>query len=152
MKVLSRKPEGVEGLSLDDDDEEEGAKKQMTIEERVQKAQKDREEKQKAYEERRRQLFGKDEPSTNQKPTPRTGSPRNQSSVKGVNGSRPSSAASNNKSRQLFDPNESAKPDALRTQKQDMQAKPIEPIREPRAPDGSGRGGFGFAQRGGRTP
>lgn len=152
MKVLSRKPEGIDGLSLDDDDEEDGPKKQMTIEERAQKAQKDREEKQKAYEERRRQLFGKDEASTAQKPTPRTGSPRNQSSAKGVNGSRPSSAMSNTKSRQLFDPNESVKPDALRTQKQEMPAKPIEPIREPRAPDGSGRGGFGFTQRGGHAP
>ena len=152
MKVLSRKPNGgVEGLSLDDDDEDEGVKKEMTPEERMQKAQKDREEKQKAYEERRRQLFGKNEPSPTLKVTPKSGSPRNQSRVKGTSDSRPSSAASNNKNRQLFDPNESTKPDALRMQKQDLGSNAIEPIREPRAPDGSGRGGFGFAPRGGRA-
>lgn len=152
MKVLSRKPEGIEGLSLDDDDDEEGTKKRMSPEERMQKAQKDREEKQKAYEERRRQLFGKEESSTTQKPTPKSGSPRNQSRVKGANESRPSSAASNTKSRQLFDPNESMKPEALRMQKRDQPNGLKEPIREPRAPDGSGRGGFGFAPRGGHAP
>ncbi len=151
MKVLSRKPDGgIEGLSLDDDDEENGVKKTMTPEERMQKAQKDREEKQKAYEERRRQLFGKDEASSNTKLTPKSGSPRNQSRVKGAGDSRPSSAASNNKNRQLFDPNESTKPESLRPQKQDLGHVLKEPIREPRAPDGSGRGGCGFTTRGGR--
>lgn len=152
MKVLSRKPDGIEGLSLDDDDDVEGVKKQMNAEERMQKAQKDREEKQKAYEERRRQLFGKEEVSSNQKLTPKLGSPRNQSRVKGVNESRPSSAASSTKNRQLFDPNESAKPEALRMHKQEQTNSLIEPTREPRAPDGSGRGGSGFAPRGGRAP
>ena len=105
MKVLSRKPDGgIEGLSLDDEDDEDGVKKAMTAEERKQKAQKDREEKQKAYEERRRQLFGKDEAPTTARPTPKSGSPRNQSRVKNAGDSRPSSAASNNKARQLFDP------------------------------------------------
>ena len=151
MKVLSRKPNGgVEGLTLEDDEEEDGVKKTMTQEERIQKAQRDREEKQKAYEERRRQLFGKDEKSSNVKPTPKIGSPRNQSRVKGAGDSRPSSAASNNKGRQLFDPNESTKPESMRPQKQDPAQTLIEPIREPRAPDGSGRGGFGFTSRGGR--
>ena len=152
MKVLSRKPGGIEGLSLDDDDDEEGAKKEMNPEERMQKAQKDREEKQKAYEERRRQLFGKDEMSSNQKLTPKPGSPRNQSRAKGANDSRSPSAMGSARPRQLFDPNESSKPDGLRTQKQDSAANMVEPIREPRAPDGSGRGGFGFAPRGGRAP
>ena len=152
MKVLSRKPGGIEGLNLDDEEEEEGGKREMTPEERMQKAQKDREEKQKAYEERRRQLFGKAEPASNQKLTPKSGSPRNQSRVKGANDSRSPSAMGSAKTRQLFEPNESAKPDILRMQKQDSATNIMEPIREPRAPDGSGRGGFGFASRGGRTP
>ncbi len=153
MKVLSRKPNGgIEGLSLEDDDEEESAKKKMSQEERMQKAQKDREDKQKAYEERRRQLFGKDDTSANTKLTPKSGSPRNQSRVKGAGDSRPSSAASNNKGRQLFDPNESTKPESMRPQKQDSAQVMKEPIREPRAPDGSGRGGCGFTSRGGRIP
>ena len=153
MKVLSRKPNGgIEGLNLDDDDEEEGVKKEMTPEERMQKAQKDREEKQKAYEERRRQLFGKNDASSTPKVTPNSGSPRNQSRVKGASDGRPPSAASNNKNRQLFDPNESTKPNALRVQKQEFAPNVIEPIREPKAPDGSGRGGFGFTSRGGRGP
>ena len=152
MKVLSRKPDGgIEGLSLDDDDEEYGVKKEMTTEERMQKAQKDREEKQKAYEERRRQLFGKHESLPTSKVTPKSGSPRNQSRVKGTSDSRSPSAASNNKNRQLFDPNESTKPEVLRMQKQELEPNAIEPIREPRAPDGSGRGGFGFTARGGRS-
>ena len=153
MKVLSRKPDGgIEGLSIDDDEEEGGARKSMTPEERMQKAQKDREEKQKAYEERRRQLFGKSETSTNAKPSPKSASPRNQSRAKGASDSRPSSAAGNDKKRQLFDPNESTKPEALRPPKQDTATALKEPIRMPRNPDGSGRGGFGFASRGGQIP
>ena len=163
MKVLSRKPvqpatssnpKGpMASLNLEDEDEDEddSNKNNMTPEERLQKAQRERDEKQKAYEERRRQLFGNKEPSATQaKPSGKTGSPRAQSRVKGGSDSRPSSAASN-KTRQLYDPNESAKPDSLRPQTKVSSQHEIQPVREPKAPDGSGRGGFGFAPRGGRA-
>ena len=159
MKVLSRKPatktpttvEGVGHLTLEDDDEDEDASKDLlTPEQRQQKAQREREEKQKAYEERRKELFGKDHSGGGSSSSGRkNGSPRNQSKVKGVNESRPSSAASN-KSRQLYDPNESTKPEHLRMQKKEFQLGENHPIREPKAPTNNGRGGFGFASRGGR--
>ncbi|KAL9130989.1 MAG: hypothetical protein Q9217_000978 [Psora testacea] len=157
MKVLSRKPtkpanaaDGLGQLTLDDDDDDDLSEKNaMTPEERLKKAQKEREEKQKAYEERRRELFGNDDrlSSTASK---RDGNSRNQSRANQGSDSRPSSAASN-KPRQLFDPNDSAKPDNLRLQKKEAVPNTMQPVREPRAPDGSGRGGFGFAPRGGRA-
>lgn len=160
MKVLSRKPAKANGgtdgamgqLSLDDDDEddEDSNKDVLSPEERFQKAQQEKQEKQKAYEERRRQLFGKDEASSMSKPNSKTSSPRNQSRVKNSSESRPASAASN-KTRQLFDPSESVKPEHLRPQRKEPTNGEVHPIREPRAPDGSGRGGFGFSPRGGHT-
>ena len=158
MKVLSRKPaaktptavEGMGQLTLEDDDEDEDASKDlMTPEERQRKAQREREEKQKAYEERRKELFGKDRSEVGPSSGRKNDSPRNQSRVKYVSESRPSSAASN-KSRQLYDPNQSAKAEHLRMQKKDFQLDESQPIREPKPPSSSGRGGFGFASRGRR--
>ena len=155
VKVLSRKPilargaggaNGIGGLSLDDDDDEDAPKVELTPEERRQKSQKEREEKQKAYEERRRELFGADSSSQNASGK-RGGSPRNQSRANRSGDSRPASSASN--ARQLFDPNESTKPDSMRPTK--VQTAENSPIRQPRAPDGSGRGGFGFTNRGGHA-
>ncbi|KAL9104116.1 MAG: hypothetical protein Q9163_000918 [Psora crenata] len=157
MKVLSRKPtkpvniaDGLGQLGVDDEDDEEvSVQNAMTPEERLRKAQKEREDKQKAYEERRRELFGKEDktPSPTSK---RDGTSRNQSRASRGNESRPPSAASN-KARQLYDPNEYAKPASMRPQKKELTMPEIQPVREPRAPDGSGRGGLGFAPRGGRT-
>ncbi|KAG8533311.1 uncharacterized protein KY384_002094 [Bacidia gigantensis] len=158
MTVLSRKPptkvsksiDGLGQVGLDDDDEDdEAAKNVLTPEEQMQKTQREREEKQKAYEERRRELFGKDSSTSRQSSAKAPSSPRNQSRAnRGEN--RPTSSASQ-KTRQLYDPNESAKPDAFRPQKKDPHLSENHPVREPRAPDGSGRGGSGFAPRGGRS-
>ncbi|KAK6335458.1 hypothetical protein TWF696_002233 [Orbilia brochopaga] len=51
----------------------------------------------------------------------------------------------------LYDPNYSQKPSHLQFFSQNNQNGPSAqfPVREPRAPDGTGRGGFGFAARGG---
>ena len=158
MKVLSRKPTkpantdkelGQLSIEDNDDDDDVSEKNAMTQEERLKKAQKEREEKQKAYEERRRELFGKDENLSTPVPR-REGNSRNQSRANRGNESRPSSAASN-KTRQLYDPNESAKPDNMRPQRKEAASYECQPVREPRAPDDSGRGGFGFAPRGGRA-
>lgn len=163
VKVLSRKPAakpadpalGIGGLAIeDDDDSDDDAKKNaMTPQERQEKAQREREEKQKKYEEVRQKLFGTEESSVgNSRPASaikKNGSPRNQSRNQGGRDSRPSSSASN-KNRQLYDPNDT-KPGTTSVLKKETKVVPdeIQPIRTPRNPDGSGRGGFGFVSRGG---
>ena len=167
MKVLSRKPKptaavpadpslsiGQLGIEDDEDSEDDEKKNTMTPQERQEKAAKDREEKQKKYEEVRQKLFGADGTSTpNSAPSSKkNGSPRNQSRSKTAKDSRPSSSASN-KTRHLYDPNDTSKPGASSVLKKETKAatNEIQPIRNPRNPDDSGRGGFGFAPRGGRA-
>ena len=178
MKVLSRKPapkvvartdpsSGLEQLTLeeDEDDESDTKKGTLTMEERQQKAQREREEKQKKYEEVRERLFGgSDKASGTSSPGTRTppvavvaADARTQNRAKVERDSRPSSAAGS-KTRQLYDPNHTAKPDSVHIQKKETHVSESgrstpaeEPIRSPRGPDGSGRGGFGFSPRGGRV-
>lgn len=177
MKVLSRKPNpgsaapakagsGLGQLSLDDDDDEEDEAKTTTLtaEERQIKAQKDREEKQKKYEEARQRLFGTDNPGAGKSsgittpPKQRmNGDSRGPSRNRPARDSRPSSATGAGAStRQLYDPNYTAKPDSTFVQNYEgtpnvsagstpVDQQPI--IRMPRGPDGSGRGGHGFAPR-----
>ena len=176
MKVLSRKPaakpaistdpaKGMGGLSIgdDDDDEDEAQKNTMTPQERQEKAQREREEKQRKYEEVRQKLFGTEEVSTISKngstsPVRNNGNSRNQSRSKTARDSRPSSSASNRTpgARQLYDPNDKGKPgtsSVLKRETRETKAvvNEIQPIRNPRNPDDSGRAGFGFAPRGGRA-
>lgn len=176
MKVLSRKPTtkssgnpNVSGLEQpmiddDDDDDEDNEKRKLTttVEERQQSAQREREEKQKKYEEARQRLFGSENltsvPSLTNNNSPinqKSGELRSRSKSKAVRDGRPPSTG--NKTRQLFDPNFTSKPDSVNSPKKENQsmsrsATPTEqqPIRSPRGPDNSGRGGFGFATRGGR--
>lgn len=176
MKVLSRKPAptviarkdpvtGIEKLKIqdDEDDEEETKPKALTMEERQAKAQKDREEKQRKYEEARERLFGTSSasaPSSNShnRATPSPSRvPADRSRGRGRGSSRPTSA-SGQKSRQLYDPTYSPKPDSSRGHRQEN-IRPISPskaieqeqvLRQPRGPDGSGRGGHGFGRAGKR--
>lgn len=176
MKVLSRKPiakptnasdaaSGVGQLTLEDEDDEDDDKKErvMTVQERQQKAQREREEKQRKYEEVRERLFGttsSDGKKTSGSATPpkqrSDGDSRHQSRSRGGGAEgRPTSSAGS-KSR-LYDPLYAVKADSPYIQKMESQTEsgrstPSEqlPIRSPRGPDGSGRGGFGFAPRGGR--
>ncbi|KAL8869274.1 MAG: hypothetical protein Q9174_004394 [Haloplaca sp. 1 TL-2023] len=166
---------GVEKLTLEDDEddeEDEEKKRTPTAEERQIKAQKEREEKQKKYEEARQRLFGANnsQPGSgkasekNTAPRPRAngdsrGPSRNQASYN----SRPSSSSGMGAGvgqapgpvRQLYDPSYTPQPDSLHDQKKDRtptnsgRSTPYEqqPIRMPRGPDGSGRGGHGFAPR-----
>lgn len=167
MKVLSRKPKtkpgaggnsslgiGQLGIEDDDDSEDDAKKNTMTPQERQEKAQREREEKQKKYEEVRQKLFGNDDNTASgaTSPAKKVGDSRNQSRNKTARDSRPSSSASN-KNRQLYDPNDTGKPGASSVLKNETKAAPneIQPIRSPRNPDNSGRGGFGFAPRGGRA-
>ncbi|KAI4118033.1 MAG: hypothetical protein LQ345_001833 [Seirophora villosa] len=171
MKVLSRKPETASGalgpgqLSLDnedqDEDNDEGKARPLTAEERQLKTQQEREEKQKKYEEARQRLFGVSHASTS-KPSGSTTPPRQKANgeVRGSSRTRgtrdprhlSSSGAAAGPARQLYDPSYSAKVDATFPKKRDETFDAFEqqqPIRAPRGPDGSGRGGFGFAPRGG---
>jgi len=167
VKVLSRKPKpnpagssdpslGIGQLGIDDDDdsEDDAKKNALTPQERQEKAAREREEKQKKYEEVRQKLFGAETASgpNPASPAKKDGNSRNHSRNKGARDSRPSSSASN-RNRQLYDPNDTGKPGASSVLKKETKAIPdeIQPIRNPRNPDDSGRGGFGFAPRGGRT-
>ncbi|MCJ1479567.1 hypothetical protein MMC13_008253 [Lambiella insularis] len=173
VKVLSRKPAptvmartdpvtGLEKLTIednDDDNEDETTKKTLTMEERQLKAQKEREEKQKRYEEAREKLFGASEPTSSVTSPgsvtvpPARGGDKTRGKSKTGRESRPSSSTGN-KTRQLFDPNYTAKPDSIYVQKQEAQAltsRPLTPVHEsvirlPRGPDGT----KGFAGRGKR--
>lgn len=190
VKVLSRKPviakrgdpsSAMGQLSLNDDDDDDAAKKekQLTPEELRAKQKRDRDEKQRRYDEARAKIFGESAPSSRGS-SPGTGTvtpPRNDGRYgqqqqggrgRGRGGSQrdggrrqqqqqqqqPQQQTSTaSPARELYDPNYSARPDSGsgfqrrddRLQNRDEGA----PIRAPKGPDGSGRGGFGFARRGG---
>ncbi|KAI4280342.1 MAG: hypothetical protein L6R38_004525 [Xanthoria sp. 2 TBL-2021] len=179
MQVLSRKPakptstsalaSGLGQLSVDDDDDDEDDEaktKILTAEERQLKAQKEREEKQKKYDVARERILGNSSTpagkSSGNTTPPRgkvnggsRGPSRNKTAAEGRSST--SSAIGPGPGRQLYDPNYTAKPDSSFVQKESTpngsgRSTPIEqqPIRNPRGPDGSGRGGFGFAPRGGK--
>lgn len=174
--MLSRKPASQEV----GDDEEQPGKKQLSVEEMRAKTQREREEKQKKYEEVRARLFGTDTKSGSSSPgnvTPPSqgddgrGGGRGKGRNRGNGGGggraqqdirRPDS--SNSGPRELFDPNYTAKPggvaiarrgnetssgrstpNSTRGDREDAQI-----LRTPRGPD-AGRGGFGFANRGGKS-
>lgn len=168
MKPVSNGIEsGVGQLNLeedDDDDEADVKKPPMTLEQRQAKALKDREEKQRKYDEARQRLFGNDTSKGPKNAGIVTSSKnrendfRHQSRNKGgASEHRPSSSAGK-KIPELYDPNNTVKAESKLTQRKDGQcdsgrSTPVEqvPIRSPKGPDGSGRGGHGFAPRGDRT-
>ncbi|KAK2873254.1 hypothetical protein FQN49_002488 [Arthroderma sp. PD_2] len=216
MKVLARKPQsgnksssglesGIHGLSIDqgDDDDEDFEKKpgQLTYEERVAKAQKEREEKQRKYEEVRERLFGSSTPgsgtsSPGNVTPPRQGQQQHQGGSEGkrkgrnnrsnTGGNRDgkekrekeNSIPSGKASGRLYDPSYAPKATSSYVQRKEKEQasgardrelqsplsqqqvqpqllphspQPQVPIRSPRGPDPSGRGGFGgFPARGAR--
>ncbi|OTB02510.1 hypothetical protein M426DRAFT_195933 [Hypoxylon sp. CI-4A] len=207
VKVLSRKPAGA--ASYDEDDETKKTP-QLTPEEMQAKQQRERDEKQRRYDEARAKIFGTSTstststsnpssgPSTPGTITPPSrsadgrgargrgrGGPRgggggrynnnnnnnnmnnNESRDRDTSNARPGSQSGSGRERELYDPNYSPKPPShgggerrgvnynndggaplsrRSTPREDDQI-----IRSPRGPDGSGRGGFGFARRGGKT-
>ncbi|RFU73840.1 hypothetical protein TARUN_8418 [Trichoderma arundinaceum] len=199
VKVLSRKPviakkdpvTGLAQLSLDDGDDSRPQEVQMTPEEIRAKQKRDREEKQRRYDEARAKIFGESAPSSRGS-SPGTGTvtpPRqdgrgahrgrgrgrggNFNSGYNYSNSNISSESSSQQfeprrpanqpapRRELFDPSSSPKPDSSRrggregsSSDSSMRGQPgrdeHQAIRAPRGPDGSGRGGFGFARRGNR--
>ncbi|KAE8146066.1 hypothetical protein BDV25DRAFT_56623 [Aspergillus avenaceus] len=142
------------GLNRDDESDEDGKAPEPTPEERQAIALRNLEEKQRKYEEVRERLFGTPSGTTSGASSPRSGTPpkhegrgkgRSRGGRDNTRDKRDSSAASS-KSRQLYDPG-SPKPSYVqRKEKQpgngnDAQS-PHQPIRSPRGPDSSGRGGF----------
>lgn len=179
-KLLSRKPPAPASDEVNGDvssDEADGEKKKPTIEEQRALAAKEREEKQRKYEERRLELFGSTTATTTTRaagsgtsspgetpPGSRSSTPnraRGRGGRKNEPSSRPLSSASTlslkpsnlapstGGKKELFDPSYNPRPDSM-SKRSESREKVIEPIRSPRGPDGSGRGGFGFAPRGGR--
>jgi hypothetical protein len=198
VTLLSRKPQlatrqtpsssssaataGIAQIGLngeDDESDDEGSKRaEPTAEERQAMALKNREEKQRKYEEARERLFGSPSATTSGASSPgSTTPPLRQHEGRGGKGKgrgggggsgrerekRDSSTASSKSRHHLYDPASAVKPSAGFAQRQlhrqqsnnsdsDKNAPaPQQPIRNPRGPDASGRGGFSrFANRGGR--
>lgn len=176
VTVLSRKPtpqiasrkdaaNGMASLTLDDEDdsEEEARKKNEAVfAERQRKAALEREEKQRKYAEVRERLFGPSESASRESSegrgasTGRGGSAPRRGRTQNTRSSQPTSSADQSPARpsggskQLYDPGYTAKPRRDEVQRS-ATPKAEQPIRMPRGPDGSGRGGFGFASRGGLT-
>ncbi|KAI1460491.1 hypothetical protein F4805DRAFT_394696 [Annulohypoxylon moriforme] len=194
VKVLSRKPLQDAGASLDDEDDNKKAP-QLTPEEIQAKQQREREEKQRRYDEARAKIFGSNQSSGTS--TPGAVTPPRSADGRGPRGrgrggrggggggrggehrrnesrgdrdrerererdatQRPGSQ-SGGSGRELYDPNYSPKPGfqlerrgnnynndggAPLSRRSTPQEEQV--IRAPRGPDGSGRGGFGFAKRG----
>lgn len=185
LKVLSRKPTptivkrfdpatGLEKFVLDEgEDDVEIKPAQLTPEEIRAKTQREREEKQKRYDEARARILGTSRPggSSPGAVTPPTGDEGKLSRGKGRGRSggnggggggvlletrRPDSQSG---SKELFDPTYTQKP-GTNAQKRNTDSSrsgrstPREEdqiLRTPKGPDGSGRGGFGFARRGGKS-
>ncbi len=171
LKVLSRKPTpnmiqridpvtGLAKMTIEDDEEEEAKKDQPTPEELRLRAQRDREEKLRKYEEARARILG----TPSRKPTPGNCTPPTEEG-KGNRGKgrgrgngrqenlRPQSQAG---PKELYDPNYAPKVGETIQKPNGESTRPGRPtakdddqvIRAPRGPDGSGRG---FGNRGGRT-
>ncbi|KAI2472096.1 hypothetical protein F4781DRAFT_29663 [Annulohypoxylon bovei var. microspora] len=182
VKVLSRKPL-LDNADADEEDDKKAP--QLTPEEMQAKQQRERDEKQRRYDEARAKIFGSNQSSGTSTPgavTPprsadgrgprgrgrggrggrgehRRNDSRGDRDRERDNNQRPVSQSGGG--RELYDPNYSAKPGlqperrgnnynndggaplSRRSTPQEEQA-----IRAPRGPDGSGRGGFGFAKRG----
>lgn len=209
VKVLSRKPAAkppVTGMArlavhansgqcLDDDDDDDGedgdkSSSPLSAEQIRAKQKRDREEKQRRYDEARAKIFGQSAPSSRGSSPGTVTPPRlaegrhhhhhshhhgtTSGRGRGRGGAqRPNNADNrqqqldlrrqNNQTRELYDPNHSAaassssRPDVAPTRRvpegEATRGSPpknelLQPIRAPRGPDGSGRGGFGFARRG----
>ncbi|KAI1661059.1 hypothetical protein F4813DRAFT_273530 [Daldinia decipiens] len=194
VKVLSRKPVSDPNAADGDDDEDSKKTPQLTPEEILAKQQREREEKQRRYDEARAKIFGTNStaigssnPSSGTS-TPGAVTPPRSAEGRGPRGrgrggrggggghrhnesrgerdrdrdsniQRPSSQSGGG--RELYDPNYSPKPGVPLERKGNSnncdggaplrRSTPREEdqvIRAPRGPDGSGRGGFGFAKRG----
>lgn len=182
MKVLSRKPtkpttleNSTQSLSLNpdeediDSEEEERRERERTLKQKQEQAAIERAEKQRRYAEVRERLgIGSTGPVSNtpsgrDSPTKRQGGRvRGRGGAKVPTSGRASQQTSSTEQspappsgqRQLFDPSDSVSPRTGGYRRPEMAERELlsKPTREPKGPDGSGRGGFGFAARGKSDP
>lgn len=164
-------------LENDDDDEEEAKKKKvLSPEEQRLKSERELDEKRKKYDEARERLFGSQATSSGASTpgnlTPPSGTPPGRGRGRGRDGrdgvaTRPKKGPNNllteqsADGRRLYDPSYTVKPDSTYVQKRTIgetsssgRSTPNEeqqPVRQPKGPDGSGIGGFGFARRGNKV-
>lgn len=182
VKLLSRKPPsktsspdpstGIASMNLANEEDSEGEERKKAAQdfaERQARAQREREEKQRKYNEVREKLFGSSTPS-NEDTQSRASSTNGRNSSRGKGRSRghregqstssgdQSPARPQSQRKELYDPGYSVKPNSVYIQKRDAKGSPgpvtlvdEQPVRAPRGPDGSGRGGRGFAPRGNKT-
>ena len=162
---------GLSDLSINDrtnaessEDEDEVKERELSLAVRQAQAAKEREEKQRKYEERRQELFG---PSSGQQANSKSGTstpsnltpPGSRSATPNRGrgkGGRRGGANSNTRNQprgqqhpELFDPSYAPKQESGYVQRHESgvaaaRTPEIRPIRAPKGPDGSGRGGFGF--------
>jgi hypothetical protein len=176
--IQSRKPpiESLDNLDLNkkvesSEDEEDVKQREREMEERKEKAKKEREEKQRKYDERRQELFGANS-NVNGKPNQSGNSSPQSLTPPGSRSSTPNRGRGRGRGRsgnvgaqqsrpqrqqpELYEPGYAPKPDSVFLQRREnMAATPRlediqQPIRTPKGPDGTGRGGFGFSSRGGK--
>ncbi|KAK4507731.1 hypothetical protein PRZ48_001466 [Zasmidium cellare] len=165
--LLSRKPPTIakKGAEDDEDSEEERRKAQeASFEERQRKAKIEREEKQKRYAEARERIMGSSNasPAANSRESSQGRDNNRRGRGNRMNGSRrsqPDTPAERSPVRaaqprtgdnQLFDPDDMSR--RLAPKRETTQSpREDQPLRQPRGPDNSGRGGFGFANRGGKA-
>lgn len=174
LKVLSRKPAvqkidpvtGLARITLDDEnDEEEENKDKPTPEQLRLEAQRQRDEKQRRYEEARARIMGTNSVSSTPPGavTPPPGQEDGRGNSRGKGRGRDSRAEnrrpdSQRSSRELFDPNYTPNPVIIQKRNGEPSRSATstprteeQVIRTPKGPDGTGRGGFGFANRGGKS-
>ncbi|KAG9942579.1 hypothetical protein KCU85_g9180, partial [Aureobasidium melanogenum] len=172
VKLLTRRPtpqiaNRMAGLNLEDEDdseEEERKRQEASLAERQRKAAEERKEKERKYAEVRERLFGSPDssrdPSASRTPSTRGDrtSRRGNRGRGGRNGtprdSQSNSPADQSPARtiyqpnQLFDPTYEQKPRSIASPRP-AASRDEQPVRQPRGPEG--RGGFGFAPRGGKS-
>ncbi|KAF2691256.1 hypothetical protein K458DRAFT_287579 [Lentithecium fluviatile CBS 122367] len=161
LQVLSRNgpTAGIAGLSLEDeeDSEEERRKKnEADFEERKARAQKERAEKERRYAEAREKIFGSPAASDESRGASPNKSTRGKGRGRGGRDSQPRSSNEQSPARlpaarQLYDPSYTPKPGYVQKKDSSRPSTPNgqeKPIREPRGPQSSVRGGRGFAPRG----
>jgi hypothetical protein len=170
--VLSRKPvvekvdpvTGLAKMTMDDEDDEDERKKNKPTPEQLRlEAQRQRDEKQRRYEEARARIMGSNSgsstPGTVTPPTAQEDGKGNRGKGRGRdNRSENRRADTQSGPKELFDPNYTPKPISIQKRNGDAPRSGTstprneeQVIREPKRPDGTGRGGFGFANRGGKT-
>ena len=159
---------GENGRQEESSEDEDEVKERERLEvERRERRKVEREEKQKKYEERRHELFGsvgKGGGSAGSSPgvTPpgsRSATPNRGRGGRGrgsrggggiLQGQRNGLSVAKERAQDLFDPMSVSKTQGERRGSPRRDESVVQPVRMPKGPDGSGRGGFGFGARGGR--